>query len=126
MEKLNRVFGAAAFVMAMGGSTLGFVLVSSWVNVFPYTVMVQQDIKTPQDLKGKVGHVGAPSGAIPDVALRFALTKLGLDPEKDVRLVQIARPDPANIIAQRKEATCSLARLRLRLTELRRNAAFVH
>ena len=92
--------GAAAFVTATAEGAPGFVLVSSWVNVFPYTVMVQQDIKTPQDLRGKVGHVGAPFGAIPDVALRFALTKLGLDPEKDVRLVQIARPDPANIIAQ--------------------------
>jgi NitT/TauT family transport system substrate-binding protein len=92
--------GAAAFVTATVEGAPAFTLVSSWVNVFPYTVMVQKDIKTPQDLRGKVGHVGAPFGAIPDVALRFALAKLGLDPEKDVKLVQISRPDPANIIAQ--------------------------
>jgi ABC-type nitrate/sulfonate/bicarbonate transport system substrate-binding protein len=92
--------GAAAFITATAEGAPGFALVSSWVNVFPYTVMVQKNITSAQDLKGKVGHVGAPFGAIPDVALRVALTKLGLDPEKDVRLVQIARPDPANIIAQ--------------------------
>ncbi|MEK7210875.1 MAG: ABC transporter substrate-binding protein, partial [Candidatus Binatota bacterium] len=70
------------------------------INVFPYTVMVHKDIKKSEDLKGKTGHIGAPFGTIPDVALRFALTKLGLNPEKDVKLIQIARPDAANIIAQ--------------------------
>lgn len=90
--------GAAAFVTATLEGAPPFVLVSSWINVFPYTVMVHRDIKTPQDLKGKTGHVGAPFGTIPDVALRFALRKLGLDPEKDVRLIQIARPNTAEIV----------------------------
>ncbi len=92
--------GAAAFVTATLEGSPPFVLVSSWINVFPYTVMVHKDIKRPEDLKGKTGHIGAPFGTIPDVALRFALSKLGLDPEKDVKLIQIARPDAANIIAQ--------------------------
>lgn len=92
--------GAAAFVTATLEGSPPFVLVSSWINVFPYTVMAHKDIKKPEDLKGKTGHIGAPFGTIPDVALRFALAKLGLDPEKDVKLIQIARPDAANIIAQ--------------------------
>jgi len=92
--------GAAAFVTATLEGSPPFVLVSSWINVFPYTVMAHKDIKKPEDLKGKTGHIGAPFGTIPDVALRFALTKLGLNPEKDVKLIQIARPDAANIIAQ--------------------------
>ena len=92
--------GAAAFVTATLEGSPPFVLVSSWINVFPYTVMVHKDIKKSEDLKGKTGHIGAPFGTIPDVALRFALTKLGLNPEKDVKLIQIARPDAANIIAQ--------------------------
>ena len=92
--------GAVAFVTATLEGSPPFVLVSSWINVFPYTVMVHKDIKKSEDLKGKTGHIGAPFGTIPDVALRFALTKLGLNPEKDVKLIQIARPDAANIIAQ--------------------------
>lgn len=92
--------GAAAFVTATLEGAPPFVLVSSWINVFPYTVMVHKDIKRPEDLKGKTGHVGAPFGTIPDTALRFALTKLGLDPERDVKLIQIPRPDTANIVAQ--------------------------
>ncbi|OGP30202.1 MAG: hypothetical protein A2038_15475 [Deltaproteobacteria bacterium GWA2_57_13] len=92
--------GAAAFVTATLEGASPFVVVSSWVNVLPYTVMVHKDIKRPEDLKGKTGQIGSPFGTIPDIALRFALAKLGLDPEKDVKLVQIPRPDPAHILAQ--------------------------
>jgi len=91
--------GAAAFVTATLEGAPPFVLVGSWVNVFPYKVMTQKDITKVEDLKGKTGHVGAPFGTIPDTALRFALTRLKLDPEKDVKLVQIANADPAIIIA---------------------------
>ena len=76
-----------------------FVLVGSWVNVFPYKIMAQKNIKKIEDLKGKTGHVGAPFGTIPDTALRFALTKLKMDPDKDVKLVQHSSADPASILA---------------------------
>src|SRR5207249_7671634 len=72
----------------------------SWVNVFPYMVVARKEIAKIQDLKGKTGQVGATFGSAPDVALRFGLSKLGLDPEKDVKLVQMPRPDWANVIAQ--------------------------
>ena len=67
--------GAAAFVTATLEGAPPFVLVGSWVNVFPYKVMTQKDITKVEDLKGKTGHVGAPFGTIPDTALRFALTQ---------------------------------------------------
>lgn len=98
--QLSTGSGAAAFVTATLEGAPPFVLVSSWMNVFPYKVMAHKDIKGPEDLKGKTGHVGAPFGTIPDTALRFALTKLGLNPEKDVKLVQLPRPDTATIVAQ--------------------------
>ena len=91
--------GAAAFVTATLEGAPPFVLVGSWVNVFPYKVITHKEITKVEDLKGKTGHVGAPFGTIPDTALRFALTKLKLDPEKDVRLVQIGNADPPTIIA---------------------------
>jgi ABC-type nitrate/sulfonate/bicarbonate transport system substrate-binding protein len=61
--------------------------------------MALKEITKVEDLKGKTGHIGAPFGTIPDTALRFALTKLKLDPEKDVKLVQAASADPAIILS---------------------------
>ena len=61
--------------------------------------MAQKGIQKVEDLKGKTGHVGAPFGTIPDTALRFALTRLKIDPEKDVKLVQHSNADPASILA---------------------------
>jgi NitT/TauT family transport system substrate-binding protein len=91
--------GAAAFVTATLEGAPPFVLVGSWVNVFPYKIMAHQGIKKVEDLKGKTGHVGAPFGTIPDTALRFALNRLKIDPEKDVKLVQHSNADPASILA---------------------------
>ena len=91
---------AAAYLTATLEGTPPFVLISSWVNVFPYKLVAVKGITTPQDLKGKTGQVGATFGAGPDLALRFALAKLGLDPEKDVKLVQQPRTDWANVMAQ--------------------------
>ena len=91
--------GAAAFTTATIEGAPPFVLVGSWVNVFPYKIMAVREIAKIEDLKGKTGHVGAPFGTIPDTALRFALAKLKLDPEKDVKLVQNASADPAAILA---------------------------
>ena len=91
--------GAAAFTTATLEGAPPFVLVSSWVNVFPYKVMAVKEITKVEELKGKTGHIGAPFGTIPDTALRFALTKLKIDPDKDVKLVQIASANPATILA---------------------------
>jgi ABC-type nitrate/sulfonate/bicarbonate transport system substrate-binding protein len=91
--------GAAAFVTATLEGAPPFVLVASWVNVFPYKIMAHKGIKRVEDLKGKIGHVGAPFGTIPDTALRFALNRLKIDPEKDVKLVQHSGADPASILA---------------------------
>jgi NitT/TauT family transport system substrate-binding protein len=91
--------GAAAFVTATLEGAPPFVLVGSWVNVFPYKIMAHKDIKTVADLKGKTGHIGAPFGTIPDTALRFALTRLKIDPDRDVKLVQHSSADPVSVLA---------------------------
>jgi len=91
--------GAAAFVTAQLEGAPGFTLVGSWVNVFPYKIMAHKGIRKIEDLKGKTGHVGAPFGTIPDTALRFALNRLKIDAEKDVKLVQHSNADPASILA---------------------------
>jgi len=91
---------APAFVSATLEGAPQFVLISSWINVFPYYLVTRKDITKIQDLKGKTGHVGATFGSAPDVALRFGLSKLGIDPEKDVKLVQMPRPDWNFVITQ--------------------------
>ncbi|MBI2087846.1 MAG: ABC transporter substrate-binding protein [Deltaproteobacteria bacterium] len=90
----------AAFITATLQGAPPFVLVSSWINVFPYTIVARKEISKVQDLKGKTGQVGATFGTAPDVALRFGLAKVGIDPEKDVKLVQMPRPDWLNVMAQ--------------------------
>src|SRR5262245_38093335 len=91
--------GAAAFVTATLEGATPFVVVASWCNVFPYKIMAQKGMKKVEDPKGKTGHVGAPFGTIPDTALRFGLSKLKIDAEKDVKLVQHSGADPASILA---------------------------
>lgn len=91
--------GAAAFVTATLEGAPPFLVVASWCNVFPYKIMAQKGMKKVEDLKGKTGHVGAPFGTIPDTALRFGLTRLKIDPEKDVKLVQHSGADPGSILA---------------------------
>src|SRR5678815_2690596 len=89
-----------AFVTATLEGAPVFVVVSSWINVFPYLIVARKEIAKLQDLKDKTGQVGATFGSAPDVALRFGLSKLGINPEKDVKLVQMPRVDWLNVIAQ--------------------------
>ena len=99
----------AAFITATLEGAPPFVLVSSWVNVFPYTIVSRKEITKAQELKGKTGQVGATFGTAPDVALRFGLVKLGLDPDKDVKLTQMPRVDWANVMAQLEKGDVQFA-----------------
>jgi NitT/TauT family transport system substrate-binding protein len=56
--------------------------------VFPYTLFVTKDIRDAADLKGKKLAVSTVGGS-GYVAMQYALRKLGLDPDKDVALLQI-------------------------------------
>lgn len=64
-------------------------------------VMVHPSITKPQDLKGKTLAVTR-FGSLTDLLIRPALKNWGLEPQKDVKLIQIGRmPDIATAIAQR-------------------------
>ncbi|MBI4526507.1 MAG: ABC transporter substrate-binding protein [Deltaproteobacteria bacterium] len=77
--------GAAAQKARMKGA--GNVLVSTYTPTLPYGFFVSSKIKTPRDLKG--GKVAVSSfGSSPDFAVRFILTQLGLDPNRDVTILQ--------------------------------------
>jgi ABC-type nitrate/sulfonate/bicarbonate transport system substrate-binding protein len=57
-------------------------------NRFGFSVMVQPEIQTPQDLKGKVLGVTR-YGSSTDTALRFILNQWKVVPMKDVALLQV-------------------------------------
>jgi len=64
-------------------------------------VMVHASITKPQDLKGKTLAVTR-FGSLTDLLIRPALKNWGLEPQKDVKLIQIGRmPDIATAISQR-------------------------
>jgi ABC-type nitrate/sulfonate/bicarbonate transport system substrate-binding protein len=64
-------------------------------------LMVHPSITKPQDLKGKTLAVTR-FGSLTDLLVRPALKNWGLEPQKDVKLIQIGRmPDIATAIAQK-------------------------
>ena len=80
--------GSTATVGArVGGIDITMLAVQS--NKLDYSVMVAPDVKTPQDLKGKI-VTGTRPGASADTALRLFLLKHGLVPDKDVIFISEA------------------------------------
>jgi ABC-type nitrate/sulfonate/bicarbonate transport system substrate-binding protein len=79
--------GGAAVVNARlkGADT---VIIARTVGVFPYTLYVGKDIRDAGALKGKKLAVSTIGGS-GYVAMQYALRKLGLDPDKDVTMLQI-------------------------------------
>ncbi len=78
--------GTEVFTIRLAGEDARFFFGIS--NVMPFKLYVNPAIKTPQELKGKklaVSRFGAQS----DFLTRYALSKLRLDPSKDVTILQI-------------------------------------
>jgi ABC-type nitrate/sulfonate/bicarbonate transport system substrate-binding protein len=83
---MSQVAGAAVVNSALAGSDT--VLIVGGVTSLNYYLMAQPQIKTPEQLKG--GSVAISRfGSASDFIARFALSKIGLTPGKDVTLVQI-------------------------------------
>jgi len=79
--------GGAAVVNARlkGADT---VIIARTVGVFPYTLYVSKDIRDAVELKGKKLAVSTVGGS-GYIAAQYALRKLGLDPDKDVAMLQV-------------------------------------
>ncbi|HEX6513257.1 MAG TPA: ABC transporter substrate-binding protein [Chloroflexota bacterium] len=75
----------AASAFAQGADLDVFMVLSP---VYPWVLEVSSDIKTATDLKGKKVGVSR-FGSASDVGTRLAIKKLGLDPDKDVSIVQV-------------------------------------
>jgi NitT/TauT family transport system substrate-binding protein len=78
--------GTEVFTIRLAGEDARFFFGIS--NFMPFKLYVNPAIKTPNELKGKklaVSRFGAQS----DFLTRYAIAKLGLDPSKDVIILQI-------------------------------------
>ena len=62
------------------------VMILGMVRTFVDHIISAQNITTPEQLKGKIGGVNR-IGSTSDLGLRFALRRLGIDPEKDARII---------------------------------------
>jgi NitT/TauT family transport system substrate-binding protein len=101
---IAQLAGPAVVNSVMAGSDS--VLIAGGVTSLNYYLQSRADIKTPEQLKG--GSVAISRfGSASDFIARYALTKIGLIPGKDVTIVQIgsttARVDA--VIAGRVQAT---------------------
>lgn len=77
--------GVASAVVA--GADL--VMVACYLNSLPYELVVQESVKSAEDLKGKsigISRLGSAS----DVAARALIRGVGLEPEKQVLIMQVA------------------------------------
>jgi NitT/TauT family transport system substrate-binding protein len=62
------------------------VMVLSIIPTFIDHIIAAPNISTPEQLKGKIGSVNR-LGSISDMGLKLSLKKLGIDPERDVKIV---------------------------------------
>jgi NitT/TauT family transport system substrate-binding protein len=85
VQVANASGGAVASAVVAGAN---LVMVSCYLNSLPYELVVSEKIKTAEDLKGKsigISRLGSAS----DVAARALIRGLGLEPDKQVPIIQV-------------------------------------
>ena len=96
----SSVSGLVFLQASVEGSDL--IMLASSNDSQPMKLMVHSGIADPKDLKGKTIAVTR-FGSLTDLLLRPMLKTWGLEPQKDVKLLQIGRlPDMVLAIAQKK------------------------
>ncbi len=75
-------------VLASNVRTPSLFFIAGVVNTFPFTILAKAEIKTPADLRGKKIAISR-FGSSSDVAVRSAVERYDLKPERDVIILQI-------------------------------------
>src|SRR5262245_49527403 len=84
----NASGGAVASAVVAGAN---LVMVACYLNSLPYELVVNESIKSAEDLKGKsigISRIGSAS----DVAARALIRGLGMEPDKQVPIMQVGGP----------------------------------
>jgi ABC-type nitrate/sulfonate/bicarbonate transport system substrate-binding protein len=79
---------AGPIVIRSGIKGVDNVFIAAGAVSFTYWLMAAKAINTPQDLKGKIIGVASLTGSTM-VATRYAVMKLGLNPDRDIKIIQI-------------------------------------
>ena len=77
--------GAAAALSRLSGSDL--TVIATTINVIPMSLVTTPDIAGPRMLKSKTFGVTR-FGSLTDLGLRKAVSEFGLDPNKDIKMIQ--------------------------------------
>ncbi|MEA2660190.1 MAG: NitT/TauT family transport system substrate-binding protein [Candidatus Binatota bacterium] len=64
------------------------VMIASIVPTFPAHIITQKSVTDIKQLKGKIGGVGR-AGTTTEIGMRLGLSRLGIDPNTDVKLVPV-------------------------------------
>jgi NitT/TauT family transport system substrate-binding protein len=83
---ITQADGSASVGAAVAG--IDVVMFGSFLNTFPYSLVTLPEIKTVEQLKGAKIAISR-FGSATDLSIKMALAKVGLNPEKDVTLLQI-------------------------------------
>lgn len=81
-----QIAGSSVVNAAVAGEDL--VILAGLVNTYVYSLVVSPEISAPDQLRGKsvaVSQIGSSS----DAAMRAALASFGLDPDKDVTILEV-------------------------------------
>lgn len=87
--QLGNASGGGVASAVVAGADL--VMVACYLNSLPYELVVHDSVKSAEDLKGKtigISRVGSAS----DVAARALIKGLGLEPDKQVPIMQVGGP----------------------------------
>jgi ABC-type nitrate/sulfonate/bicarbonate transport system substrate-binding protein len=83
---ITQADGSASVAASVAG--VDVVIIASFLNTFPYSLVSLPEIKTVEQLKG--GKIAISRfGSATDLAVKMALVKVGLHPEKDATLLQV-------------------------------------
>jgi NitT/TauT family transport system substrate-binding protein len=80
------VMGGAYLTGAVKGADL--VMIATHMDKFPYSLIVKPSIRRPEDLKGAKLAISR-FGSSSDAGLRVSLQRSGINPDKDVTIVQV-------------------------------------
>lgn len=77
--------GVATLAANLRGANVHFV--AGMINTFPFSILSRAEIKKPEELRGKKITISR-YGSSSDTAVRAAVEKYGLKPDKDVTILQ--------------------------------------
>ena len=97
--------GSAAVTSNLAGADV--VIIASFLNTFPYSLISIPEVKKVEQLVG--GKVAISRfGSATDVSVRMSLAKVGLNPDKDVTILQIGTQTTRYAALQTKQVQATI------------------